>query len=76
MPAFKGAEARRISEAVNDPLILLKYPVSVIRGKLLLIGSIVSFMDLEDYCDLHRLTLYSLDGPVELALPHERTDLG
>jgi hypothetical protein len=40
-----------------------------------LIGSIVTHMALEDYCDLHGLFLYEKYRGTRTALPHERTEL-
>lgn len=81
MPAFKGAEARRISEAVLSPLFPIKYTVFVIDASVkrepgkMLMGTIVCYLELEDWCTINKYDLVRVDGNPELALAHERTKL-
>jgi hypothetical protein len=39
------------------------------------VGSIVTYLSLEDYCDLHGLQLVEWYRGTRHALPHERTEL-
>lgn len=82
MPAFKGAEARRISDAVLDPCFPIKYTVFLIDANInrdpgnMVMGTVVTHLELEDWCLMHQYNLVKVaEDPPELALPHERTDL-
>jgi hypothetical protein len=81
MPAFKGAEARRISEAVIDPCLLIKYTVFLIDSRIsrnpgtMVMGTVCTFLELADWCAMKGYDLVKCGESPELALPHERTEL-
>jgi hypothetical protein len=46
------------------------------RGEwVMMLGSIVTYLSLDDYCDMHQLLLVQMFRGTRHALPHERTEL-
>ena len=76
MPAYNG-DIAKVKAAMVDPCILLKYPCTLRTERGMLIeGSVVTFLEIEDWAEMKHFCLVSVDGPAELALPHERTQIG
>jgi hypothetical protein len=74
MKAFK-ANPIQAEQAVNDETVLLRYPVSVHKGPCLYTGVVVTYLELADWCEMKGYALYSVDGPIDMAKPGERTKL-
>jgi hypothetical protein len=72
MPAFAG----KVAEAEEDPSVLLRYPCTLYARGWAIKAIIVSYLELEDYLLMKGFSLISLDGPIDLALPNERSKFG
>jgi len=67
----------RDSQAIFECCIPIRYTCTLTtKSGMMVEGSIVSHLELADYCLMKGLTLVSLDRNPELALSHERTSLG
>jgi len=78
-------ELQKLAQAFDslgkDPytseLLPIKYPVSLVETKTntLVMGHVVTHLELEDWCWMKGYSLFTLDGGAELALRNERTSL-
>jgi hypothetical protein len=76
MPAYRG-DIAKVEEAMVDPCILLKYPCTLrTAGGMLVEGTVVTYLEIQDWADYKNFSLVSVDGPAELALTSERTCIG
>jgi hypothetical protein len=79
MASFKDADLQSITDAFQNPNLLIKYTVmleSCSKRRMLVAGTVVTHLELAEWCDWKGYTLFSLDKSPELARSHERTELG
>lgn len=75
---LEAATAKTISDAVLNPCFPIKYACTLSRkdSGMLVIGTIITHLELSDWCEMKGYDLVSLDQSPDLALSHERTELG
>jgi hypothetical protein len=78
IPKNELEKIRRESSDVFVAMFPIKYAVTLTTKKtgMLVSGTIVSHLELQDYLDMKGYDLFTLDAPSELAKPGEKTELG
>ena len=74
MPIFQGDYVRQLHQT-STMTFPVKYTVTLTQKELMLSGSVVTHLELEDWLMMKGFELFDLEN-VEIALPYERTQLG
>jgi hypothetical protein len=75
LPVLSEGERRRSSSQLLATHLPYKYQVilSTVKGAMLISGTVVSHLEIKEWCDWKGYHLFSLEKPRVYALPDERT---